>query len=90
VTHRDVRTAVVTIEGSEFLVVEWPCQSTQEAPALTAAERSVVAMVATGASNAEIARARGRSPRTIANQIASIMRKLGVGSRVAIAAWNGR
>jgi DNA-binding NarL/FixJ family response regulator len=46
----------------------------------------VAKLVARGATNDEIARARKTSLRTVANQIASIMRKLGVSSRVAIAA----
>jgi DNA-binding CsgD family transcriptional regulator len=39
-----------------------------------------------GLSNAEVAIRRGTSPRTIANQLASVLRKLGVGSRYELAA----
>jgi DNA-binding CsgD family transcriptional regulator len=53
---------------------------------LTAAEREVARLVGMGASNQETARARGASGRTIANQLASIFRKLGVGSRFELAA----
>jgi DNA-binding NarL/FixJ family response regulator len=42
---------------------------------------------AAGLSNAAIARARGRSPRTIANQLQSIYRKLGVASRAEMTAY---
>jgi len=56
-----------------------------EAP-LTCAEREVRALVLAGRSNAEIARARGTSLRTVANQIASMFRKLGVGSRIHLVA----
>ncbi len=52
---------------------------------LTAAERDVARLVKKGLSNAQIASARGTSVNTVANQIAAIMRKLGVGSRVEIA-----
>jgi DNA-binding CsgD family transcriptional regulator len=52
----------------------------------TAAERSVAGLIVDGAGNAEIARARGTSKRTISNQIASIFRKAGVGSRAELAA----
>ena len=52
---------------------------------LTGAERDVARLVRKGLSNAQIASARGASVRTVANQIAAIMRKLGVGSRVEIA-----
>ncbi|MCK6537711.1 MAG: helix-turn-helix transcriptional regulator [Polyangiaceae bacterium] len=51
---------------------------------LSAAEREVALLVAHGLSNAEIARARGVSPNTVANQIASLFRKLGVGSRLEL------
>jgi DNA-binding NarL/FixJ family response regulator len=41
----------------------------------------VLALLERGLSNAEIARSRGRSPRTVANQVAKIFEKLGVSSR---------
>ncbi|MDX2090347.1 MAG: helix-turn-helix transcriptional regulator [Kofleriaceae bacterium] len=56
---------------------------------LTAAEREVVAMIREGASNREIARSRGTSTRTVANQVASVLRKLGVFSRADIVAASG-
>jgi len=48
---------------------------------LTIAERDVARLVADGLTNAEIAGRRGSSERTIANQIAAIYEKLGIGSR---------
>lgn len=51
---------------------------------LTAAEGEVARLIAAGLSNAEIARRRGASPRTVANQAASIFRKLGVTSRLGL------
>lgn len=53
---------------------------------LTSAEREVVALLLAGKSNAEIAKARGVALRTIANQVASILRKMRVGSRSALLA----
>jgi DNA-binding CsgD family transcriptional regulator len=53
---------------------------------LTEAERDVVIHVMGGLSNAQIAERRGASTRTIANQLAAIFRKLGVGSRAELAA----
>ena len=50
-------------------------------PELTAAERDVLARVARGESNAAIAKARKTSVRTIANQVASLLRKTGAASR---------
>lgn len=53
--------------------------------ALTAAELAVLALVRKGLSNAEIAAARGRSVRTVANQVASLLRKLEMSSRTEVA-----
>jgi len=48
---------------------------------LSEAEREVLALVLAGKSNAEIAQARQRSVRTIANQVASILKKTNSPSR---------
>lgn len=48
---------------------------------LTQAEREVAESVVRGHTNAEIARARGTSVRTVANQMRTLFEKLGVGSR---------
>lgn len=48
---------------------------------LTAAEREVVALVLSGKTDRAIAKARGTSPRTVANQLRSVFRKLDVSSR---------
>lgn len=48
---------------------------------LSAAEHEVVSLAAAGLSNSKIAQRRNVSARTVANQIASAFRKLGVGSR---------
>jgi DNA-binding NarL/FixJ family response regulator len=52
---------------------------------LTAAEREVATMAARGRSSAEIAEARGVSPRTIHNQLLSIFTKLRIESRTELA-----
>jgi len=52
--------------------------------ALTPAEREVVLCVADGLSNAQIALCRRTSPRTIANQIAGVFRKLKVTGRLEL------
>jgi DNA-binding CsgD family transcriptional regulator len=57
---------------------------------LSGAEREVVALLLAGKSNAEIAKARGVALRTVANQVASILRKLRVGSRSALLATLAR
>jgi DNA-binding CsgD family transcriptional regulator len=69
----------------ELLIVDLPDSGLLPA-ALTAGERSVVLQVVEGASNREIERARGTSERTVANQLTSAYRKLGVFSRLELAA----
>lgn len=51
---------------------------------LTQAERHVLALLRRGLSNSEIARARERSVRTVANQVASLLRKTTCSSRRAL------
>lgn len=59
--------------------------STWTPPAdLTAAEVEVARLAALGRTNAEIARIRETSVRTVANQMATLLRKLGVASRADI------
>ena len=53
--------------------------------ALTEAESAVALAVVRGLSNAAIADERGAAVRTVANQVAAIMKKLGVSSRVQVA-----
>src|SRR5688500_1465871 len=72
------------IDGVEFVAFSWGTPATS--PDVTAAESAVLALVLDGASNADIARARGVSTRTVANQVASLLRKLGAGSRYELVA----
>lgn len=53
---------------------------------LTTAEEEVLVLLLAGRDNASISAERGTSPRTTANQVASIFRKLGVASRAELAA----
>ena len=53
---------------------------------LTTAEMQVALELIHGKSNAEIARQRGTKERTVANQITTIFRKLGVASRTELLA----
>lgn len=55
-------------------------------PGLSAAESKIVHEVLAGRRNKEIARGRGTSVRTVANQIGRAFRKLGVGSRAELCA----
>jgi DNA-binding CsgD family transcriptional regulator len=62
-------------------VLRWDAARTVLPGALSESERDVVTRALRGFSNAEIATQRGTSPRTIANQMARVFRKLGVQSR---------
>jgi len=53
---------------------------------LTHAERAIALGIVAGWSNAKIAQTRGVSMRTIANQVAALLKKLGVTSRTELAA----
>jgi DNA-binding NarL/FixJ family response regulator len=77
------------VEREGAIVVAYPAESGDLPADLTAAQREVAAALLDGQSNAEIALARGRSARTIANQVASIFRRLGVASRGELAARYG-
>ena len=64
----------------ELIVFSWDVAESPP-PALTSAERDVLARVVRGESNQAIAHARKTSVRTIANQVASLLRKCGATSR---------
>ncbi len=76
-----LRVTTLEIGGERLAVISYRTSAHAVATGLSAAEQMVLEQVLAGASNAAIARTRGTSVRTIANQIASIFRKLGVGSR---------
>jgi DNA-binding CsgD family transcriptional regulator len=78
-----------TIEGDgpdARLLLRYRCASWRLPQTLSAAERSVVLDLLAGASRGDIALSRGTSQRTVANQMASIFRKLRVGSRIELLA----
>ena len=68
----------------ELVVFSFPLGGSRAG--LTPAEREVLRSLLDGMTRASIARARATSERTVANQIASIFRKLGVHSRSELAA----
>lgn len=73
-------TETFKVGGHEFALFDLPLP--RGAPAhFTGAERAVLRHLRAGLSSSEIARARGTSPRTVANQLASMYRKMGVTSR---------
>jgi len=81
------------VGGDAFAVLEFPMESVvprRVTSNLTASERSVVELMLEGKTNLEIAEARRRALRTVANQVASIFRKLGIGSRSELYAFAAR
>lgn len=80
------RLVEVTLAGERLLVGAYPLVDADCLAALSDCERDVVAHLAAGATNAGIASIRGSSERTIANQLQSAFRKLGVRSRAELVA----
>jgi DNA-binding NarL/FixJ family response regulator len=79
-------TAYRVPDDDDLVVFFWQTEEQRAAAALSPAEREVLELLAAGHTNAEIARRRRSSVRTVANQVASIFRRLGVGSRAQLAA----
>lgn len=76
-------------ESGEFAVLSFSLSPLMVPKSFSRAEREVAAAIAAGYSNAAIAKQRGTSTRTVENQIYGIFRKLGVGSRIELAAYLG-
>ena len=81
----DLDVRFLTAGDSTIAVFSFPLPLPPLPASLSNAERAVVIGVLGGMSNAQIARRRSRAVRTIANQVSSILRKLGVGSRGELA-----
>lgn len=68
----------------ELVLLSFPVREAKLPEALTVAEQEVALQVYAGATNKQIAEARGVSAKTIGNQLESIYRKLGVRSRAEL------
>lgn len=79
-TPRGLSLDVLSGDG-EFAVFSWDAGGPAPRAPLTPAEREVLELVVQGLSNAEIAQRRKASVRTVANQVASVLKKLGAPSR---------
>jgi DNA-binding CsgD family transcriptional regulator len=75
----------IRIGGEELIIVSFPLDEVRH-DALTESEAIVIGHVLSGRTNDEIALIRGVSTRTVANQLRSAYRKLGVCSRAEAAA----
>jgi DNA-binding NarL/FixJ family response regulator len=89
--------------GESFALLEWPLAQVRASgpgavppfPRLAPAQREVLDLLLRGLSNAEIARRRRRSARTVAHQVDGLFRRFHVGSRAELIAlatregWTG-
>lgn len=76
-----LRAATIEDASGDYVVLSRPVVPATMPPELTKAEADVARRVVAGEQNDTIARARRTSQRTVANQLASIFKKLGVSSR---------
>jgi DNA-binding NarL/FixJ family response regulator len=81
-----LRSAEFVRDGVEYLVLSYGVVAPPLPAVLTPAEQAVVRAILDGESNTAIARARGTSTRTVANQIAAIFDKVGASSRAELIA----
>jgi DNA-binding NarL/FixJ family response regulator len=78
-----------SVGGARYFVHSYPLEDSLSV-ALSECESKVLELLLRGMSNAEIAKARGTSVHTIGNQVSSILRKVGVGSRYELVARASR
>jgi DNA-binding CsgD family transcriptional regulator len=77
----------VELGDDTYVILSYPIAPPLELPAaLTQAERAVVKLLSEGHRSPAIALLRDVSLRTVANQLHSVYRKLGVGSRAELIA----
>jgi DNA-binding NarL/FixJ family response regulator len=75
-----MRLSRFTAGEDRYVVISLPLEE-DALDDLTDAERSIVELVIAGLSNADIAKARAVSERTVANQMAAVLKKTGTRSR---------
>jgi DNA-binding CsgD family transcriptional regulator len=83
---RVARMRVVEVQGKKYQVVFVERPDRDLPKALSSAEAAVVRLLVEGLSHAEIARVRGTSRRTVANQLGASFRKLHVSGRIQLLA----
>ena len=80
------RLAETQIGGERMLVGSHPLLDESTLASLSPAEREIALALVAGSTTADVAERRGTAERTVANQIASIFDKLGIHSRIELAA----
>jgi DNA-binding CsgD family transcriptional regulator len=73
-------------EDEDVIVLRFALKPDRPSAPLTPVESAIVGQILEGRSNAQIAAARGCAPRTVANHVANIFRKLAVCSRLELVA----
>ena len=76
-----LRATVFDCGPDTFAILSLPATAAPLPAALSDAEKEICGWILAGLSNGEVARRRGTAVRTVANQVASILRKLGARSR---------
>lgn len=81
-----LRASWLEAHGEHFLVLSYPLARLELPQGLTSAQRETVAAILAGKSRSQVARERGTSTRTVANLLSQAFRRLGVCSRMELAA----
>ena len=81
-----LRVQVMPWRSERLLVLSHPVAAPDLPPELTTAEREVLLGLLAGEVHENLAKSRGTSARTVANQVGAIFRKLGVSSRAELLA----
>lgn len=84
------RAQVFEHQGVRHFVVARPERAEISPVDLTVAQRAVLVLLGQGLSNKEIAQRRRTSPRTVANQVVSLLRALGCESRTELGVYGRR
>ena len=74
------------LDAEQYLVLRYPLRSWELPCVLTAAEQEIALAILAGQSRRDVAHARGTSVRTVSNLLSQVFRKLGVRSRIELAA----
>ena len=85
-----LRATKFKLDSNEYVVVSYPTSGGLADAPLSRAEQNVIELLLRGLSYRQIAEQRGRSVRTVAKQVASAFKKLGVSSRAELAAFLAR
>ncbi|HEX6245181.1 MAG TPA: helix-turn-helix transcriptional regulator [Polyangiales bacterium] len=81
-----LRQSAIALDAEEYWVLRYPLCAWELPGGLTAAEQEIALAILAGHSRREVARARGTSVRTVSNLLSQVFRKLGVRSRIELAA----